>query len=245
MHHLINACLTLACLLSCLTPDGRLVCGVPCAVTCLTLECCLGCTHAAPADLRADCRQWSNRLTERLSVGRFDMGDGMRIALVLVYAVLGGLLYRWRGSSLWTPPRPVLQAVIALPFAAAAPGSWLVAALVWIWTAGALCLGHGQYQGMGDTPEGTDRSSVDWLLRWMGGPPGGLARCVAGMALTGMLVTLPVGLALGSPVVALAGAGKSLCYLVGTRVRWQVLGDTSETLTGILFWGLTGYLLLG
>ncbi len=159
--------------------------------------------------------------------------------MIIVRATLplvGAALYRWRGSGIWTPPRPIPQILIALPFGLLFHDDLLSIAVIGL-TAIALCLGHGQYQSMGRPDVTHDKSSVDILIAWMFKTPASFAHCFAGMALTGALVTLPAGIALGNPVLALSGALKAVCYLIGSRVKFQAFGDTAECLTGAVFWG--------
>ena len=126
----------------------------------------------------------------------------------------------------------------------AGPYWWVVAAIVLPLTWGAISTGHGQYfpdlQAKYLTPErldfllrpffgkdprtmptnwiaggtyATDADFYHWAithygwdkLRW---------RCFCGMALTGLAVTLPAGIALMNPLLALSGIVKALGYQI-------------------------------
>ena len=164
--------------------------------------------------------------------------------LKFILPLIGSLLYRWRGSSLWTPPRPVVQIFIALPFGLLLHDRLLAVAVIGL-TAIALCIGHGQYQSMGRPDVTKDKSSVDFLINWLfKSDPASFLHCFAGMALTGVLVTLPAGIALQNPVLAASGALKAVAYTIGARgPKYQAFGDTSEFLTGAVFWGFAAYYL--
>lgn len=160
-------------------------------------------------------------------------------------AIPGALLYRWRGSSLWTPPRPIVQAMIAFPFAGPVLTHQYVALVVFLLTTAALCIGHGQYQSMGKPDTTHDTSSVDFLLKpFFKDDPAGFRHCFAGMALTGLLVTLPAGLFSLHPLLGVSGVLKAVAYVLGARIlpaKYQILGDTSEFLTGLAFWGILSF----
>ncbi len=166
---------------------------------------------------------------------------------ILVMMIAGAILYRWRGSD-YSLPRPVLQAVIALPFALLAYQTWFSIGLwcpILVLTTAALCLGHGQYQDLGTWKGPIKVSSIDFIISRFWGPDFE-GRCsywrdFFGMAVSGLLVTLPAGIITCHPLLALSGALKA----VGYAISWRVVKGTwlGEVLTGAVLWGAVAFYL--
>lgn len=197
----------------------------------------------------------------------------MTFLFIAVFALMGGWVSRmcgggrpfgWfkYGSRLWELRLPwgLDQWVYALPygiiFVITGQLSWIVLPVSLL----ALCaaawgkrLGHGQYIHLGylyRQPTSQDES-LDPIIRFFFGPDrgGNYWRCVAGLALTGVAVTILPGVLLilrGSPLagllLAFSGATKPLPYMLGwwlvnkrINVRPTFIGEVG---TGITGWGL-------
>jgi len=167
------------------------------------------------------------------------------ILAIFCIALLGAALYRWRGHA--SPikkyfPKPWPQIVFGLPYASiAAAASYWLALPVGILTYAGLVTGHGQYF-LSLHPKSIKPEFVDFaLVPFFGADPrsqvsndsdafDGITaygadrlywRCVAGMALTGLLVTLPAGIACLNPLLALSGALKAPAYMIGHFVFYH------------------------
>lgn len=60
-------------------------------------------------------------------------------------------------------------------------------------------------------------------------------RCVTGMALSGLVVTIPAGVATLNPFLALSGAWKAVAYMIAKKADSDTEGG--ELLTGAFLWG--------
>lgn len=143
--------------------------------------------------------------------------------MALLYFLLGGLTYRWRGSGwpakIWKSrefPHTVRRASFALALACAsipALGMWTPAVLL-CWPG--LVTGHGSYYLNNDASQNNEATGpfVDWLAK--------LIRADfrhVGMAVTGLAMTVPVGIAsafvLDAPqavILGLSGGVKPIVY---------------------------------
>lgn len=156
---------------------------------------------------------------------------------ILIFAILGALIFRWRGMDYNLHPLP--QMLFALPYAIFC-GWWAI--IVYPITVIAVILGHGQYFLPPSDKKLDNCQRYDFLLvpffgedpRLTGAPITNLLywRCFCGMAVSGLLVTIPSGIALHSPIIALSGALKAISYAVDN-------GNTkiAELLTGFFLYG--------
>lgn len=112
--------------------------------------------------------------------------------------------------------------------------------------------GHGQYLDLGygiRQPEENDEK-LDFIVRlFFGKDDGGMYwRSVAGMAVTGLAVTLLPGVCygfmvnpLGGAVIAVSGASKGMAYMIGWALSRKGLilhaTEMGEHLTGAFGWG--------
>lgn len=136
---------------------------------------------------------------------------------------------------------------------------WAITAAVGVCTTVAVCMAHGQYfpqlamkyikperldfllrpffgddprslyPGDGAVSQSDQKSFFFWIcnhyglrkLKW---------RCFAGMALTGLLITLPAGIATLNPFLALSGALKAIAYAGPEKT------EKAELYTGAFLW---------
>lgn len=176
---------------------------------------------------------------------------------VILAALAGAVLYRARGNGLWNLPRPTWQALFALPYAAAVfwPLGPLAAFVVLALTTGAVLTGHASYLDLGEaTRLPADGQSEEWYGTWIPWP-GTYAHDFIGLAVSGLLVTLPAGLAcaaggdlLPAMILALSGALKAPAYALGTIAARPLVSDKlkiCEPLCGAALWGSLAAILTG
>ncbi len=159
--------------------------------------------------------------------------------LIIVMTVLGGGLYRFRGSS-YNLPNPITQAILALPFAIVAyefHGA-ISGLLVWVFTILAIVTGNGRENSLSEPLKGQPEKEeffTLWLLKLV---PIYWYKFIV-ECFNGFLMTLPCGLALLNPWLALSGSFKGPCY----AISWKIVDGTwlGEVLTGCLLWGALAY----
>lgn len=161
--------------------------------------------------------------------------------MILLMAIVGACLYRWRGhASKYKKffPRPFNQIAFALPYAfIALQVSWYAGLIVLAATVLALLTGHGNFflRGTGGKPETTE-----FLVSWAKPYMSLYWYRVMGLSMTGLLVTLPCGIATLNPVIALSGILKGAAYVISNKLKY---GDTekAEFFTGLFLWGVLGF----
>jgi len=155
----------------------------------------------------------------------------------VIMAIAGAAVYRWRGKSHpWKKytPRPVMQIVFALPYAFACMppnGSWWAVLPVLVLTTLGVLTGMGNFflQGTGGKDE-TLEFSIKWLKPHM---PLYWYRAL-GLSITGLAITLPAGLVLMNPYIALSGVLKGAGYVLADKLKGGT--EMGEFLTGALLW---------
>lgn len=170
---------------------------------------------------------------------------------IALLAALGGFLSRLCGRKS-VIPFGLEQWLYALPYGLIFLGYWqgIPAYLPAVF---GKRTGHGQYIHLGYLPrqDYEQDEPLDPIIRLFFGEDRGGAywRCVAGLVLTGMAVTLIPGVIYGlqiSPlcgsVIALSGASKGVAYQIGWFLRRKttyVMFPTKigEILTGVFGWG--------
>lgn len=168
-------------------------------------------------------------------------------------ALAGGAIYRARGMGLWQLPRPTWQVLFALPYALAvyfALGP-LAAFFVLTFTTGAVLTGHASYIDLNGVKPGAPNAPKDgqvdeWYGTWIPWP-GTFAHDFIGLAVSGLLVSAPAGLALAvcgdlthGVILAASGALKALAYVPRIVIPGSILKDklwVCEPLAGALLWG--------
>jgi|TARA_R110000787_G_scaffold37078_1_gene94411 hypothetical protein len=167
----------------------------------------------------------------------YELSVEIQIAAALILGVLGAFIYRFRGiSSTKVPPilysrtlRRVLSASVIVP------GAYLAGAGLWALLAAPIAYygiiaGHGSYIDLGTGAE-PDNEVFDTLLDWIFGldyiGANNFWRDFTGLALTGLLVTVPVAFLPGiNWSYALIGLFKPIAY--------QLSGNTEK---GEIGWG--------
>lgn len=157
-----------------------------------------------------------------------------------MFSILGAITYYDRGANTHLP-RPVWQALFALPFAlfVSLNHSYL-APLVWAIITGAVCLAHGPFQALlepQNPPEGYKHTHYEFIFSWIRPYVSLYAYKVIGLSVSGLLITLPSLPFLG-PVVGLSGVLKGPAYIFGSVLsrRWPT--RYGEALTGAILWGV-------
>ena len=76
-----------------------------------------------------------------------------------IIALIGAFLYRLRGGMPPSFPRPVDQLLFAVPYGLVTGFYWdniFAGLIIWVITAGALCLGHGNNMDLGEQDAGDE-----------------------------------------------------------------------------------------
>jgi len=175
--------------------------------------------------------------------------------------IVGAVIYRIRGGLVPAFPRPMDQLLFALPYGAiaykASNRNKIVFGIVMVLTMAACATGHGAYMDLGRWTQAVSPESLDFIVSWFFGADNfhNFWRDGFGLALTGLVVTLPAGLFLlynavfefkysylkpklliPSIALTLSGALKFPAYYIG----WELFGGTEggEFLTGGMLWGV-------
>ena len=164
----------------------------------------------------------------------------MMLILKIIFSLLGGCLYRWRGhASKYKKyfPRPFNQIVFAAPYAAItylATGLWWAALIVLALTTLATLTGHGNHLDLGTMPEGKPETT-EFLIKPFKSKLPSYWYDVLGMSMSGMLITASAGIATGNIPLILSGLLKGPAYMIGNKTT----NDTalSEFLTGLFLYG--------
>lgn len=161
--------------------------------------------------------------------------------MILIAAILGACLYRWRGhASKYKKyfPRPFNQIAFALPYALVAlHAPWFVVLAVLIATTCAILTGHGNF--FNNKTYGKDPETTEFVILWLKPHiPLKLYKFI-GMSITGLVITLPSGIATLNPLLAVSGVLKGVAYFT-TKTTEQ-----GEYLTGALLWGSLAYIVWG
>lgn len=155
-----------------------------------------------------------------------------------LFALAGAFVYRMRGGMKPSFPRPVDQMLFALPYGVAvflAQGPILGLA-AFVLTTLALVKGHGNSMDLGDqdkTPEW-----YEFLIKWLKPKISLYWYDATGLALSGLSYTLPAGILMLNPWIALSGVLKSPAYMLAKKAGAGTEGG--ELLTGALLWAAIG-----
>lgn len=162
---------------------------------------------------------------------------------------LGAFLYRWRGMShpsrKWAP-RPIPQGLFSLPYAIITyifyleyttwDNALLPALIVLALTTAGACTGHGRGMDLGDTDNG-EPERLEFLITWLKPHVSLYWYDAALLAVTGLAITLPAGIATLNPVLALSGLLKAPAYMIGKFGCPRDHVEAGELLTGAVLWG--------
>lgn len=159
----------------------------------------------------------------------------------IIFALYGGALYRWRGhASKYKKylPRPFNQILFALPYCWYAfdqTESLMLATLVLGATVAGTLTGHGNF--FNNDTIGDKFERLEWLilplwetvsLRWYK---------FAGMAVTGVAITISAGMAASNLLLVLSGVLKGVAYQVTKKT------EIGEFLTGFLLYLVLSFFL--
>lgn len=159
---------------------------------------------------------------------------------LILFPLYGSALYRHRGAKYKYKKylhRPWNQILFAAPYALLCTppnvDSWWIAPIVLALATLGVLTGHGQYfldrQLKDIKPEtldfllvpffGKDPRTENSVYGYMTYGDSKLYwRNVAGLSVTGAAITLPAGIALADPFIALSGAVKVPCYMLGQKI---------------------------
>lgn len=164
--------------------------------------------------------------------------------IVTAMTAAGAALYRWRGhGSKYKKyfPRPFNQIAFALPYAlvawAATSNWWIAGAVLFVSTLG-LVTGHGKFMDLGHTLRESEDETLEFSIKFLEGRISNYWYDALGLAVTGLAVTVPAGIALANPVLSLTGILKAPAYMIGRK--WGPAGketEVGEWLTGAFLWG--------
>ena len=176
------------------------------------------------------------------------------LVIKIIIACAGGFLSRLCGRKS-VIPLGLEQWLYALPYGLIFTGS-LWGIIPYLAAVAGKRMGHGQYIHLGYLPRQPleNDESIDCIIRFFFGIDrgGNYWRCVAGLAITGLAVTVVPGIVYAivvNPVtgtlIALSGASKALAYMAGFWAfndpnRATTIG---EILTGVFGWGVIGLVL--
>lgn len=170
----------------------------------------------------------------------------------IIIALIGALLYRMRGAG----HEPLLglsdrdqKIIYMLAFSSiyataafCSAGTW-AGLIVWAVTFGAITTGHASYIDLAHVVDGSagapaDGQKDEWYGTWI--PGSGYWHEFAGLAVSGLLITLPAGIATLNPLIGFSGVLKAPAYAVSwyvaDRTKWKAV-PIGESLTGFLLWG--------
>jgi hypothetical protein len=173
------------------------------------------------------------------------------LLIILLMAIVGGIIFRWRGGGEHESfkkfmPRPVDQILFSSPyiFIAYSVLDVYLASLVSILTVVAVSKGHGKVYDLGtaakpSTPFGNDYEFYDPWIHKLYNKLSPFWYDAIGLAITGLVYTLPLGVMLLNPIydmflpallLGLSGALKSPCYMLGLwfHRNHKDLADLSE-----------------
>jgi hypothetical protein len=174
----------------------------------------------------------------------------MKHLYIAFLALVGAVVYRIRGGLSPWMPRPVDQLIFALPYAVIAAkehnrSTWWFFGVLIITTI-ALMPGHGQYMDLGTWNAPVDPERLDFIVQLFFGDDNynNYWRDFFGLAVTGLVVTLPAAISLyKKPVLAillfLSGALKAVAYGLSWYLGFETEGG--EYLTGLFLWLSAGY----
>ena len=178
--------------------------------------------------------------------------------MALILAIIGGFISRMCGGGKPHLPLGLEQFLYALPYGVVLYQYPVLAVISYGLAVVGKRMGHGQYIHLGFTGRQifANDEQVDGVIRFFFGVDrgGNYWRCVAGLALTGLIVTVPCGLAYAFTVsfpvgllIAVSGATKALSYMIGWAARVRLIYPTvvGEILTGVFGWGILSLLTIG
>lgn len=165
----------------------------------------------------------------------------------IFFALLGGFLYRWRGSASKYKkyfPRPFNQIVFAYPYAIAAYyfsfwgyELWAAGIVLMITTLTTLT-GHGNGMDMGKAPRGEEDETLEFVVKWIHGKIPEYWYDVILMAWLGLTISLPAAIATLNPVIAASGILRSPAYMIGWAMHDNLPKVQKEHSNGEIYYGI-------
>lgn len=181
--------------------------------------------------------------------------------IYIIMTIAGACLYRWRGhASKYKKffPRPLNQIAFAMPYAVVTfmfllqyVGPVWEPYPYWIWAATAAVLilstlgtltGHGKFMDLASYKILTSDETLEFTIKWLENKIPNYWYDALGLAVTGLAVTLPAGIVLMNPLLALSGALKAPAYMLAKLAKTGTAGG--EWLTGAFLWGSLAILVL-
>jgi len=162
----------------------------------------------------------------------------------LSLALYGAAMNRWRGHASKYKryfPRPFPQIALAIPYAYVTPMSldhpFVVAGVVLVLTTLAWLTGHGKFMDLGTWNPAAEDERLEFTIKWLEKSVSPYWYDAIGLAVTGIAVSLPAGIATGNPLLAVSGALKAPAYMIGWKVSPKNATAIGETLTGLFLLG--------
>ena len=165
--------------------------------------------------------------------------------MIILMMLLGALIYRMRGGLGPKLPRPVYQVLFSIPYVTCAflsqdifnfdYGQYIAAFLVLITTTAAVATGHGGFMDLGTWQNDRDDERLEFIIKPLHKKIPEYWYDSLGMALTGVVVTLPAAIVTLNPLLAITGVLKAPAYMLAQRLGLGTEGG--EYLTGAALWG--------
>jgi len=151
----------------------------------------------------------------------------------VVFALAMGAMNRWRGMS--SPfkkffPRPLPQITLALPYAILVSdylNNYYVGAAVLVLTTLGWLTGHGAFIDLGTWKNAVKPERLEFTITWLKSKLSPYWYDFVGLAVTGLAVTVPAGIATMNPVLALSGVLKAPAYAIGWFVSTGKIDPSS------------------
>lgn len=156
-----------------------------------------------------------------------------------LFAVFGGVLYRWRGMDHpWKKytPNPLPEILFAAPFAwVGFQTHWIAGLIVWAITTLAVLTGHGKFMSLGQPMRGDDET-IEFIIKPLERKIDDYWYRVLGLWLKGTLIVGGAALVSLSPPLLIAGAALPIAYMASWKIGTG--NEGGEFLTGLGLWGL-------
>lgn len=176
------------------------------------------------------------------------------LIVIIAVSMAGGMVYHWRGHA--SPakkyfPRPFNQMLFALPYAVLclppATSHWGIPAVVLVLTTLGVLTGHGRFMDLGSWGPPAKPETLEFIIRPLDRVLPGYWYDALGLAVTGLAVTLPAGIALGHPALALSGALKAPAYMLARAMARDKAHATEsgEIFTGVWLWSIVAITAIG
>lgn len=170
----------------------------------------------------------------------------LAIEWILSFGLIGAGLFRLYGakeSERHGIPKAVVAMLFTLPYAFISPAE--IGLFIWIVTFVAMVTGHGNGQDLGTYTGPTKDEKIEFLVKWLKPYLSPYWYDAAFLAVNGLLMTAPGGIAAGSCEVTFSGLMRPVGYMIGrwstkyqSRISATAMG---EILTGFFFFVALAY----